>query len=224
MDKIVIFGVGQIAEVAHFYLTHDSDYETVAFTADGAFIEETEYHGLPVVPFENIQTEFPPEKFKMSIPISYQCMNQVRKQKYLEAKRKGYTLISYVSSKATTWPNLKLGDNCFIFENNVIQPFVSIGNNVILWSGNHIGHHTEIGDHVFIASHVVVSGSVTIDPLCFLGVNSTIRDSINIGEQCLIGAGSVILRSTAPKQVYSNRSTLKPHPLSSDEFIKRGKI
>ncbi|MBA7653695.1 UDP-3-O-(3-hydroxymyristoyl)glucosamine N-acyltransferase [subsurface metagenome] len=219
MEKVVIFGTGEIASVAHFYLTHDSSYEVVAFTVDKEFIKEHQFLELPIVPFEEIEKTYPPDKFRMFVPISYRNVNKLRAEKYYQAKEKGYQLISYISSKATTWPGLVVGDNCFIFENNVIQPFVRIGNNVILWSGNHIGHHTVIKDHCFIASHVVISGSVTIEPYCFLGVNATIRDGIIIARECVIGAGSLILKDTAEREVYRGMRT-KPF-LSDSSHLKK---
>jgi sugar O-acyltransferase (sialic acid O-acetyltransferase NeuD family) len=213
MDKVVIFGTGEIAAVAHFYLTHDSPYHVAAFTVDRAFLKQDELSGLPVVPFEEVQTSYPPSQYKMFVPISYRNVNKLRAEKYYQAKDKGYQLISYVSSKATTWPGLVLGDNCFIFENNVIQPFVKIGNDVILWSGNHIGHHAVINDHCFIASHVVISGSVTIGPYSFLGVNSTIRDGIVIAKECVVGAGALILKDTVERGVYlGTPAQLLPKP------------
>jgi sugar O-acyltransferase (sialic acid O-acetyltransferase NeuD family) len=202
MEKVVLFGNGQIASVAYFYLTHDSPYEVVAFTVDRDYLTEKEMFGLPVVPFEDVQSIYPPDRFKMYVSVSFRKVNKLRAEKYAQAKEKGYTLISYVSSKATTWPGLSIGDNCFIMENNVIQPFVKIGNNVIMWSGNHIGHHTTIQDHCFLASHVVVSGSVTVGPYCFFGVNATTRDGITIAPECVIGAGTLILKDTVEKGVY----------------------
>ena len=219
MEQVIVFGVGQIASVAHFYLTHDSPYEVAAFSVDKEFMKENEFLGLPVVPFDEVEAIYPPDKFRMFVPISYRDVNKLRAEKYYQAKAKGYRLISYISSKATTWPGLVVGDNCFIFENNVIQPFVKIGNNVILWSGNHIGHHTVIKDHCFIASHVVVSGSVTIGPYCFLGVNATIRDGITIAKECVIGAGSLILKDTAEREVYRGMRT-KPFLSDSSKLNK----
>ena len=201
-EKVVIFGIGEIASVAHFYLKHDSPYEVVAFTVDKEFIKEKELFELPVVPFDEIETIYPPNKFKMFVPISYKDVNKLRAEKYYQAKDKGYQLISYICSKATTWPGLVVGDNCFIFENNVIQPFAKIGNNVILWSGNHVGHHTIIKDHCFITSHVVISGHVVVEPYCFFGVNSTIRDNITIAKECVIGAGALITKDTPEEGVY----------------------
>ena len=201
MSDIVIFGAGDIGQLAHFYLTKDSPHKPVAFTMDAAYIKETSLAGLPVLPFEGIEKQFPPDRFKMFVAVSYSNVNQVRAAKYTEAKQKGYELISYVSSRATHW-GTPIGDNCFIFEDNTIQPFTRIGNNVTLWSGNHIGHHSTIGDHCFISSHVVISGGVVVEPYCFIGVNSTIRDHVIIGERCVVGMGSMITKSCEPGGVY----------------------
>ncbi len=200
--EVVIFGAGELASVAFFYLTHDSPYKVVAFTVDRNFLKESIFMDLPVVPFDKVEKLYPPTKFKMFVPLSYSNVNQDRAEKYYQAKSRGYQLISYICSKATFWPGLEVGDNCFIFENNVIQPFVKIRNNVILWSGNHIGHHVEIKDHCFITSHVVISGGVKIEQFCFLGVNSTIRDHISIAKGSVIGAGAIITKDTVEYGIY----------------------
>ena len=202
MEKVIIFGIEEFAQVAHFYLTHDSPYEVAAFTVDRDYITEKELFGLPIVPFEEIEKSYPPDKFKMFVAIGYSNVNKPRAEKYYEAKSKGYELISYVNSKSVLWGDTEIGDNCFIFENQTIQPFVKIGNDVIIWSGNHIGHHSVIGDHCFITSHVVISGGVKIEPYCFLGVNATLRDAITIARECVIGMGAVIVKDTQEKGVY----------------------
>lgn len=215
MSQVIIFGIGQIAEIVHFYLTNDSEHEVIAFTVDKEYLSEKQFKGLPVVPFETIEKVYSPNEYKMIIPISYKNMNHIRADRYYKAKEKGYSLISYISSKATYY-GTPVGENTLIFENNVIQPFTKIGNNTILWSGNHVGHHTEIGNHCFVASHVVISGGVKIGDGSFLGVNSTIRDNIKIGKKNLIGAGSVILEDTEDEEVYSVKSTFKINKKSTD--------
>jgi len=215
--KVVVFGVGQWAELAHFYLTHDSPHEVAGFTLDAEYIEDREYKGLPVVPYDEVEQHFAPAEFKMFIPMSFKRMNHARAEKYYDAKKRGYELISYVSSKATTFPGFECGDNCFIFEDNTIQPFVKIGNNVVLWSGNHIGHHTIIKDHVMITSHVVISGSCTIEPFCFLGVNATVRDETVIARETLVGMGVTILKDTKEFEVYKAAGT-QPAGFRSDEI------
>ena len=201
MSRVVVFGVGRIAELAHFYLVHDSPHEVVGFAVDPDYLTDHVFRGLPVVPFDEVEATFPPDTVEMFIPISFRRMNHVRADRVAAAKEAGYRLISYVSSKATTFPDFKCGENCFILENNTIQPFVQIGDDVILWSGNHIGHHTVIQDHVMVTSQVVISGGCTIEPHCFLGVNSTIRDETTIGRETLVGAGVTILGDTEPSRL-----------------------
>jgi len=201
-NDVIIFGVSQLASLAHFYFRHDSPYKVIAFTVDKEFMRLDTYEGLPVIPFENIETHYTPSEVQMFLPISFKRMNHLRREKFEEAKTKGYKCISYVSSKATTWPDLQVGENCFIFEDNTIQPFVKIGNNCVLWSGNHIGHHTEIKDHVFITSHVVISGCCVIEEHSFFGINSTIRDETVIGRETLVGMGAVITKDTPPGSIW----------------------
>jgi sugar O-acyltransferase (sialic acid O-acetyltransferase NeuD family) len=202
MANIVIFGLGDIAEIAQFYFKHDTEHSVSAFCVDRQYLDKNTFCDLPAVPFEEVEKQFPPSNHQMFVALSYSKMNALRAQKYQAAKSKGYQVASYISSKATVWPGLKVGENCFILEDNTIQPFVTIGNNVTLWSGNHIGHHSRIEDNCFIASHVVVSGGVTIKENCFLGVNATLRDHITLGRNCVIGAGALIVKDAEENGVY----------------------
>ena len=202
MSDIVVFGTGSFAELALFYFTHDSEHSVVGFTETESHLRSAEFHGLPVVPFERVKETFPPESYGMFVAVGYTKVNQVRARVYGQAKELGYELATYVSSKCTHWGDIDLGDNCFIFEGNNLQPYVVIGNDVIMWSGNHIGHHSSIGDHCFLTSHVVISGHVRVEPLCFFGVNATIRDDIAIASSNVIGANALIMKSTKPKEVY----------------------
>ena len=201
-ERVVIFGAGDIADVAYFYLKHDSPYEVVAFAVDKEYIKQDTFNSLPVVAFEDAAAKYPPSEYKMFVALSYAKVNSVRESKCSEARARGYSLISYVSTKATVWPDLTIGDNCFILEDNTIQPFVRIGNNVTLWSGNHIGHHSRIADNCFISSHVVISGGVEVGQNCFIGVNATLRDHIKVAPRCVIGAGATILADTQESGVY----------------------
>lgn len=200
--EIILFGNGQMAEIAHVYIQHDSPFTVVAFCVDRERISSDTYRGLPVVAFEDVINIFPPERFDMFIPMSAKDTNSQREVKFLAAKAMGYKLVSYISSNAIVCPEAKIGENCFIFEANVIQPFVAIGDNTILWSGNHIGHHSKIGANCFLSSHVVISGRVTVGNNCYFGVNSTVRDGLTIAARSTIGAGALIMRDTDELQVY----------------------
>lgn len=214
--KVVIFGTASFAELVHYYLSRDQRYEVVAFCAHREHLSVASFCGLPVVAFEDVDHLHPAASHEMFVAVGYRKVNQIRAGIYQEAKAKGYSLLTYVSPGCTNHAS-RIGDNCFVFEDNTLQPFVTIGNNVILWSGNHIGHHSSIGDHCFVASHVVVSGYCRIEAFAFLGVNATVRDGVTIAESCIIGAGSLIMKSTKPKEVYLAERT-KRFVKSSDEI------
>jgi sugar O-acyltransferase (sialic acid O-acetyltransferase NeuD family) len=205
--KLVIFGTRQIAEVLGWYFTHDSEYQVVAYTVDADYLAESSFQGSPVVAFEEVSRAFPPDDHAMFIALSYAKMNRIRAAKYAAAKAAGYGLASHISPRASAWEGLPLGDNSFVMEHNVVQPFSRIGSNTILWAGNHIGHHATIGDHCFLASHIVVSGAVRIGDHCFIGVNATLRDGISVAERCLIGAGALIMADTQAEQVFVAQPT-----------------
>ena len=180
------------------------------------YIKEDGFIDLPLVPFEDVETIYDPRNYEMFIALSYASLNKIRENKYNESKNKGYILLSYISSKAINFSQ-SIGDNCFILEDNTIQPFVEIKNNVTLWSGNHIGHHSIIESHNFIASHAVISGHCNIKSNSFIGVNATIRDGITIENENIIGAGSLILKNTKEKEVYAAKKT-DVFPRSSDRM------
>jgi sugar O-acyltransferase (sialic acid O-acetyltransferase NeuD family) len=205
--RAVIFGVGDFARIAAVYLRDDSDYEVVAFTANREYIEEPTLNGIPVVPFEELAESHPPEQVEMLVAVGFSRVNQARSEVFEECRAQGYRFLTYVHSSVQRWEETKFGANCFVFEENVVQPYVEIGDDVVLWSGNHIGHDTKIGDHTFIASHAVVSGNVTIGDHCFVGVNATFRDGITIGPRCVIGAGAIVMRDVEEGDVLVPRPT-----------------
>jgi len=203
MKQIVIFGMGETAQLAYEYFTHDSDYEVSAFCADPEFITADTFCGCPVVAMDQVAERYPATAYLGFAAAGSGQLNRNREALYDKAKSLGYRLASYVSSRAFTWHNVEIGENCFILEDNTLQPFTKVGNNVVLWSGNHIGHRTEIADHCFITSHVVISGFCHIGAYSFVGVNATFVDKVTVGTDNFITAGAVISKSTADNGVYT---------------------
>ncbi len=217
MARVIIFGVADFASLAHFYLRHDSEHEVAAFTITNEYISDIkEFEGKPVVSFEDLSRDYSPADFRVFAPLSPRKMNRVREGIYRRVKEAGYRFISYVSSRATVFPETPVGENCFILEDNTIQPFTRIGDNVVLWSGNHIGHHSSIDDHVMFTSHVVLSGHCTVENNCYLGVNATIRDGLRLGEGTLVAMGACVGRDTEPWSVYQGNPARKRDVASTD--------
>lgn len=210
MAKIVIFGATEMAKLNHFYLTHDSPHEVVAFTVDRDYIEEETLFGLPVVPFEEVTSLYPPREYKMRVAVLYGKVNKNRAQKYYEAKEKGYELINYISSRAVTWPDLVIGDNCWLADNAVCQPFIEIGSDVTIMNGSTIGHDAVIGDHCFFSAQVAILGAARVGAYSFIGANATIRNNVTVGAECVIGAGGLIVQDVPEERIYLGRPAAPP--------------
>lgn len=223
MSKVIVFGTGQTAEIAYHYLKHDSTYDVVAFTADKEYIKDKTFMKLPLIPFDKISKVYSPTQYKMFVALSYKNLNRLRADKYMQAKKKGYELVSYISSQSGIIGKIKTGDNCFILENQVIQPFSNIGNNVFIWGGVLIGHHSKIGDHTWITSETSIGGNTVIGPYCFIGMNATIGHMKLIGKNCFIGANTLITKDVPDNSVFIEKET-KPYFLDSKKFLKITKM
>ena len=217
--QLLIIGDSAFAEVAYECFTHDSEYEVVGFTVESGYLKQDTLFGLPVVPFEQVEERFSPTKVAFYAALVYSQLNRLRTRLYRAAKTKGYRPASYVSSRAFVWRNVQLGEHCFIFEDNTIQPFVRIGDNVVLWSGNHIGHHSVVQDNCFVSSHVVISGFCDIGRNTFMGVNATLANNVAIGEDNWIGLGVTIVRNTEPNQLFKGVQPV-PATVSALRYFK----
>lgn len=195
--QLIIIGDSAFAEIAFEYFTYDSEYEVLAFSVERNYLHSQTKFGLPVVPFEELCSIYPPEQVHVYVAVPYTQLNGLRKRLLSESKRLGYLPASYISTRAFVWQNVKIGEHAFIFENNVIQPFVEMGDNCVLWSGNHIGHHSILGHDLFISSHVVISGFCKLGDRSFLGVNATVANNVEIGEQCFIASAATITKPVA---------------------------
>lgn len=218
MARTIIFGAEDFAQLAFYYLRTDSSHEVVAFCLDSQYLNgRKSFEGLPIVPFEEVGELYPPDQNYFFAPMSPKKMNTIRESIFQKIKCKGYSFISYISSKAMTFDN-SIGENCFILEGNVIQPFVTLKDNIILWSGNHLGHHSTIDSHTMFASHVVLSGHCQVGKNCFLGVNATIRDGLEVKKGTLLAMSASLYRSTEEEWgVYTGNPALRKGTRNSQD-------
>lgn len=219
MRPLVIVGNSEIARIAFEYFQHDSNREIVAFAVDPNYIGEGTFQGLPVVSIETLGETHPPTEVDAFVAIGSSQLNRLRTRFFLAMKERGYRLTSYVSSRAFVWRDVEIGENCFILEDNTLQPFVRVGDNVTLWSGNHIGHGSVIRDHVFLTSHVVISGFCDVGAHSFLGVNSACAEETKIAEDNYITMGAMVTRSTEPDQVLVGNPA-QPHKVGAKRFCR----
>ena len=201
MKPVIVFGNQDSASTTHYYLSVDSPYRVAAFTVDQDRITNASHETLPVVPFERIQEEFPPDKFDFIFPAGFQISNPYntnvfRQTRYERIKSMGYRFIYYISSQALVATNVKIGENVLIYEGSIVQPFVEIGNNTIIRSGVNLGHHCVVRDHCFLSAEVTIGSRTTIGSQTFIGLNTTILNSITVADGSFIGSSSLINRDT----------------------------
>ena len=219
MKDLIIFGNGKIAEVVFYYAKNECNLNVLAFTVDREFVKNNSFHGLPLIPFDEIESQFSPSDFAIFVAIGYQDLNKLRESKYKEAKAKGYEIINVISSKANLPENVKIGENCFIMPPSLVHPHVVIGNNTFVWSGAMIGHHSVIGDHCWLTSCCNISGVVSTGDNCFFAVNATVGHGVKIGSGCFIGANALITKNVEDKKVVIEESS-KEFRLNSEQFLR----
>ncbi len=219
IEKLVIVGDGETAELAFDYFTRDSDFEVVGFSVEAAYRKKSNLFGLPIVDFEKIEQHFSPNSHRAFVAISYTNLNSLRRRLFEQTKQKGYRLCSYISSRAYVGSDVAFGENCFVLENAVVQRGAIIGDNVTVWSGSSIGHRSQIGDHCFLATHVAVSGFCEVGAGSFLGVNSCTVGAIKLGENCVVGAGAVMTSGAVSGQIYVGNPAKPVHNKKTGVFI-----
>ena len=205
-NQVIVFGTEDFSALNYYYLTHDSPYDVVAFTVDEAYVSNDKLYGLPVVPFEKIHELYPPDNYRMSILLGFRNLNGLRAEKYSEAIRKGYSLISYISSNAMVWPDIDIGNNSYILGNSIVGPYAHIGDDVVVSAGSVIGHHSNLQDHCFVSASATLLGRVTVGQYCVVGASATILDGIDVAPECIVGAGALIAKNTEPGSVYVEKN------------------
>jgi len=223
MKPLVLFGSGKIAEVLLYFFRNHSDREVVACTTDRSFLPQSDWNGLPAVPFDEVARSHPPETHDMFVALGYQDLNGLRARKCAEARALGYKLPSYVHPDSGLPRDCVHGDNCFIMSQVLVHPRVKLGNNVFVWSGAMVGHHSTVGDNCWLTSCCNVSGVVTLGDNCFLAVNSTVAHSVRVGADCFIGANALVTKCSGDGEVFLAEAS-KPFRLNSRQFLRMSRF
>ena len=204
--KLLIFGDGEIADLAFFYFSKEGRYEISAFIVDNP--KQEKFKNLPLLSTDDLENNFSNQEYLIHVALSYRNLNKNRQEKFKYFEGKNYEFASFVSENSTILTEKKnLGRNLFILEEQSIQTGVKIGDNVMIWSNNHIGHNSLIGNHTYISSNVTISGHCEIGERCFFGVNSCLSDFCKIGNDCFITMGSIVNSNLKDDSTAVNKST-----------------
>lgn len=200
MKQIVVFGNTSLSKMIYYDALGREDFQIAAFTVEKDYLHNrSDFLGLPLVPYENIQDYYPPDVFDMVVVFTgYTDRGREREEKYQMAKFKGYNLRCYVSSKADVMPDITWGDNNIILGQTHMGVSGSIGSNNLLRQHVYLGHDFKVGSHNQITAGSTIGGECEILDYCYLGLGSTIISGIHLAEGTLVGAGSTVIRSTQP--------------------------
>lgn len=201
MKEILIYGLGDFAKLALHYFSKYSEYKVISFCADEKYIVDSYFCNLPIISFEQIENLYPPSKYSIFIAVGYTSMRN-RKIMFEKIKLKNYNCVNFISPYSIIDSTVQIGENNFILENCVIEPFSTIDNNNIIWSSVNICHNVKIHSHSFIASKSLIGGFSEIKNNCFIGFNSNIIQNIVVENETLIGTNSLILRNTEAYSKY----------------------
>ena len=206
---VVIFGTGRLASLAWFALGRDAQYRVVGFTADRAYVTDREKHGLPVVPFEDLEEFFPAGRTAMIAPLGFEITKGLAAARRASANERGYSSLSHVSPRAVISPDLAVGTNCIVFDGVVVEPFVSIGDDVVVRGGSFLSHDVSIGNGCFVGPRATLGGAVTIGERSFLAIGVTVQPRVRVAPGCFIAAGALVTRDTDENGVYSGAPAVR---------------
>ncbi|MCX2837900.1 acetyltransferase [Salinimicrobium sp. MT39] len=203
--KLIIYGVGRFAEYVQYVFEQDSSYIVEAFCIESKLMDlQTWKSKIPLISLEVFLKEYSVENYFVFVAVGN---NNIRKHFFLLFKENGFSLANYISTQCSSWPNLRLGENIFIDEGCVLQPFIEIGDNSILFTSQ-IGHHTHIGKHSLI-SGAKTGGNVKIGDNCYVGLNASIKQNISVADNSIVGMGCIIEKDTDLNEVYTHKGTVK---------------
>jgi len=217
--QVVIIGNNDFANLMFYYLTEHDKNKVVAFSVDSEYIKEEIFNGIPVIKFETIEYDYPPNRYDVLIAIGALNMNDVRKKKFLQCKSKGYNIASYVHSTSIISADVVIGEGNIILEKCLIQPFVKIGDGNLFWNDTSIVHNDEIGNYNTISVGVSLSGFVKIKENCYIGNSAMIHEKIIIDDYTLIGAGAYVKSNTDKHSVIVPSKSIVLKNKKSTDFM-----
>lgn len=221
--NIIIFGNGAMAKVLYSYAR--KFLNVVGFTVDDHCIvdNKTQFLGLPLIPFSQVDSVFPPQSHQMIIAVGFIEMNDLRAQKYLEAQKKGYRFARYIHESVLIHDDVSIGENSIILDMVSIHPGCQLGHSTFISSNVNIGHDCIIEPNNWINSGVAVAGGCHIGEGSFFGVNASLGHGVEVGKQNFIAANTLVTNSTQDGQVFISEPG-QLFKLRSKSFLKFSNI
>lgn len=195
MEKVIIVGCGQHANVVLYNMKSQGKYEALGFFDCVPDRVGMKFHKLKILEcYEECNLKELIYKYKTNkFFIGFGNM-KYRKNVYERFVNAGWEAVNIYHPDAIISDESKIGKGVLIEAGCLITPNPIIGDNVVINTGSQVNHDNIVGDHTYIASGVVLSGGVVI------GENTLIDDGVivtlgrKVGSNCIIGAGSIVTK------------------------------
>lgn len=213
---LVIFGLGDVADIAFTYFSNDSDYRVVAYTVDAAYQGRQTFHDLPVVPYDSLRTHYDPAEVALFVGVGYGDNNRVRDNLIARMHDDGWTLASYVASRANIW-SASIADNCMVIDTTTLLPGAKIGSGTILWTNTVIGEYACVGASCYIGPTSFIGGYANIGDRSVVGPLAHVASYRTVGDTSFVGASARVYSDVPAGSVLLEPGS-KPQPYTSDSL------
>lgn len=195
MKDVLVYGSRKLGEMLYADAQNHKNFNIVGFVVDASYINGDPHDsGLPLVAFESVEDQYPPEGYDMIVLTASFDKMRFRDSLYNKAVAKGYDLRNYISPSAIVSPDVIIGKNNIIMEMAYLGPSGKLGNSNIIRQMVYIGHDFTIGDKNVFAPKVSVGGDSRIGNSSYIGIGSTILNNKTIGDEALVGGGAVVIK------------------------------
>ena len=193
--KLLIYGIGSLANKIIEYNKRDGLYEIVGFVDDKEDLESS-YCGLPAMHYNQFKEKYGVGDCVLFVAIGYVRCNHYRELVAERVIADGYELVNYISPNAICWDGVLAGKNIFVADNVFVGHGSRIHDGVILYEGCTFSHDTEIEPYCFVSLSVAFGGFTKLCHHSFVGLHSTVKDDVAIGAYNIVGCGANVIRST----------------------------
>lgn len=219
--KLIIYGNSDFAELMYYYFSTDSIDEVVAFCVDRAYLTDATFLDKPQVAFEDLEANYPVEKFHVFVAVGYKSM-RLRKRLFDKVKSKGYKCANYISTKACIDESNILGENNALLHHVVLEPFAKLGDNNIINTKALICHHAEIKNDCFVAANSVIGGFTRVNNNCFIGFSTTVLQKLTIEKETLLAAGTLMHVDSKAYTMYAGVPAKEIREHAEDGILIKG--
>ncbi len=191
MNNLVIYGTTDFSKELHYYVEADHQGKVLAFVLDRQYIKENEFDGLPVLPYDELDTQYGKEEIEILVSLGYSKMNDSRRAIFDKCTNDGWKIASFIHSSVQNLAS-QIGMGNIVMDKADLRLNAKIGDGNIILTRTMISHDCCVGDFNYFGGDNAICGNVKIGNHNFLGSNCIVENRRVIKDYNLIGAGAYV--------------------------------